>query len=259
MTRLAFCLLLLSSACGAFRRPVTVSKEPVFRDGFLLDAEPANLIVEIDYLRGSKPEPSALRVLGRRLALYTGKTGTIEIRLDGVIPRKRWDGRRKTMRALVEKHADPPTDGSAYIYIMYLDKYKKFRGLSFQSGRLSGRFQHPLGFVYTDAIKPVLWVTRSRQEGAVLVHEVGHLMGLVTNPAHYTRAHCTNSWCLMYNGVDTRSILLHAVPTLFTGYLPTRFCRSCQKDLWVGGVLPGRKPKNRAKVRIIQRVKKEAG
>ena len=192
-------------------------------------------------------------LLGSRLGLYTAKQGTIEIRIDEIIPSRKWNGRLKTMRKLVREYADPPIDGSAYVYLMYLTRYKDFRGLSFQPGHLSKHAEFPLAFIYTDQLESILWLSGARQEGSVLVHEVGHLMGLVTNPAHYVDGHCTNSWCLMYDGLDARSIAIRAIPILLTGYIPTKFCRDCQKDLWPDEALPGRDRVEPADVRIRRR------
>jgi hypothetical protein len=95
--------------------------------------------------------------------------------------------------------------------------------------------------LFTDKIPGVLWVTKPHQQGAVLLHEVGHLLGLVTNDAHRDGGHCTNSWCVMYDGVDWRSGAVFALPALFAGQIPTRFCGECRHDLWGDSVLPGRR------------------
>ncbi len=248
-------LALLMLGCGAFRRPVGKFKEKRLRSETILESGHPKLTVEIDYLEGRKPSPVSLRLLGRRLALYTDKPGGIRIRVGEAIPAELWDGKRKTMRELVERYADPPSDKHSYIYLMYLPAYRHFRGLSFQPKKLSKKFKHPAAFVYTERLRGRLWVTRQRQESSVLVHEVGHLLGLVSNPDHYVDGHCTNSWCLMYDGVDARSIILYAFPTLFAGHLPTRFCGACREDLWPDGRMPGRKKANRAKVRIQQAVR----
>ena len=58
-----------------------------------------------------------------------------------------------------------------------------------------------------------------------------------------------------YDGLDARSIVLHAVPTLLTGYLPTRFCRDCRLNMWADGVMPGRRQADRAQVRVRRAVR----
>jgi len=248
--RIAGVLVVLLCGCGAFRRPVGKVKEQPYRSQSILEADSPSLVVEIDYLEGHAPSPVSVRLLGRRLALYTDKPEGIRIHVDDEIPAKRWDGKRSTMRALVEAHAEPPSGNVGYIYLMYLPGFRNYRGLSFQPRKLSKRFNHPLAFVYPGRLRGRLWVTRQRQESSVVVHEVGHLMGLVSHPEHYVDGHCTNSWCLMYDGLDARSVVLHSLPTLFWGYLPTRFCRACRRDLWPDGKLPGRKKADRAKVHI---------
>jgi len=248
--RFAAWVTVLMCSCGAFRHPTGPSEEPLIRNDKLLDRNLPRLIVEIDHLSGIEPRPGALALLGERLALYVDKPGGIEIIVDDVIPAEAWDGDRRTFGKLARRYANPPSDGSGYVYVLYLSSYKRFRGLSFQPGSLRPKIDYPMAGMFMDKIHPMLWVTGVRQEGAVLVHEFGHLMGLVTEPAHYVDGHCTNSWCLMYDGLDTRSVLLHALPTLLAGYLPTRYCGDCCRDLWLDAPLPGHRPERRPVVLI---------
>ena len=69
---------------------------------------------------------------------------------------------------------------------------------------------------------------------AVLVHEAGHLLGLVDVGAPLTRPHedtahplhCTNRSCVMYWAVESRGIL-----GVLLGGPPTSFDADCQSDL----------------------------
>ena len=98
-------------------------------------------------------------------------------------------------------------------------------------------------YLFSGAIKPLAWITGTKQEASVLIHELGHTMGLATDPGHSARGHCTNAHCLMYDGVDVRTFFLYFFPTLFTGYLPLDFCSDCRSDLWEddGGIPPGQR------------------
>ena len=169
-----------------------------------------------------------------------GVTKGLDIILDEELPSEAWDGTAVGIGKIIRKHATPPVDGTAYIYAISGPSFKRFRGMSYQPGDFRG-VQFPAMALFTEKIPGILWVTRSRQEAAVLLHEVGHLVGLVTNDAHRDGGHCTNGWCLMYNGVDWRSGIIFALPTLFAGQIPTRFCKDCREDLWGDEELPGKR------------------
>ena len=231
---------LLLSGCAVFKKraagPASVPKRPAA----LLDASSPRLLIEVDYIEGYAPKPGAIALLQKRLELYLDKPGGITIVLDEALPADVWDGRANTIGRLIYTHASPPGDGTAYIYAISGPHYKKYRGMSYQPGVIRG-VDFPAMALFKDKIPGILWVTRARQEGAVLLHEVGHLVGLVSNDAHRDGGHCTNAWCLMYNGVDWRSGLIYALPTLFAGQIPTKFCRDCRQDLWGDEPLPGQR------------------
>jgi hypothetical protein len=75
-----------------------------------------------------------------------------------------------------------------------------------------------------------LHITLAKIEETVLIHEFGHAMGLVSNPAHDYRHHCTNPSCVMYYEPDFRCILANSVSVVF-GSVPTEFCDECCEDL----------------------------
>ncbi len=233
----------LITGCAVFRKPAAGPATDPLRSAVLLDASAPQLLIEIDYIKGSQPRPRALKLMKRRLELYLDKPGGVEIVLDEELPLEAWDGTYPTLVGLVRSHASPVVDGSAYIYGIVGPQYKTFRGMSYQPGDIHG-VDFPALALFTDRVRGVLWVTRAHQEGSVLLHEVGHLVGLVNNDAHRDGGHCTNGWCLMYDGIDWRSGTIFALPTLFAGQIPTHFCRDCRRDLWGDQVLPGkRKPK----------------
>lgn len=241
--RLVFLLTaLLLSGCGAFRKAAVGPTTQPYRSARLLDPSSPRLLVEIDYIEGHAPAKRGLMLLQRRLELYLDKPGGVELVIDQELPASAWDGRRESMGRIIFKHASPPADGTAYIYALVAPRYKNFRGMSYRPGDIRG-VDYPAMALFTEAIPGILWVTRGHQQGSVLLHEVGHLVGLVTNDAHRDGGHCTNAWCLMYDGVDLRSGVVFALPILFAGQLPTRFCRDCRRDLWGDELLPGKRKK----------------
>ena len=226
----------LAGGCAALTKTAAGPACESYRDNALLDAP--TLLVEVDHIAGETPRPRALKIFERRLGFYGEHTDGIEVRVDDEIPADEWEESAEAIVALALAHADHrPADG-AYLYVLYAPRWKRYRGYSFRVGRVAA-LEFPVMVAFTDQLKPVLWLTGVRQEASVLVHEAGHVLGLVTNDAHRDGGHCTNAWCLMYDGVDARSLAVHLFPTLFTGYLPTHFCRDCRADLWDEGVVPG--------------------
>ena len=69
------------------------------------------------------------------------------------------------------------------------------------------------------------------KEAAVLVHETGHLLGLVDVPDHMAGAHCTHGECLMHNGISAASALALGWRTLL-GSMPKRYCQACLRNLY---------------------------
>ncbi len=238
-------LILVLSGCAHLPKP-DGPHGPSARDARLLDADVPALIVEVDRVEGTAPRPIALRFLLERLALYTDKPGGISLVLDDVIPGDEWEPDSEAIRRLGLKYRSIRPRGVAVIHVIYAGSWKKYRGYTWQRGtmrRQSRRYDAPLVIVLQDRLRDIAWVTGAKQEGSVLIHEIGHAFGLASDPGHSSRGHCTNAHCLMYNGVDARTFFLYFWPTLFTGYLPLDFCGDCRDDLYEehDGVPPGRR------------------
>lgn len=230
---------IVASGCAALSKPPVGPTSPSYRDEGLLQAQHPTLLVEVDHVAGSEPRDRALRIFRERLDFYCDKPGGIEIRVDDEVPADAWEPSHEAVARLALEYADEDPGDAAYLYVLYAPSYKKFRGYSYRPGRLGTAVDFPAMVVFADQMKPILWLTGVRQEASVLVHEAGHVLGLVTNDDHRDGGHCTNSWCLMYDGVDARSLAVNLFPTLFTGYLPTHVCRDCRDDLWEGLPPPG--------------------
>ncbi len=227
--------------CAPWSKTPAGTTTDSYRDALLLDPDVPGLLVEVDYVAGCAPRPRALRILERRLAFYSDKPGGITMAVDDVVPAGAWEASRDAIADIVRENADERDPARGYLYILYAPDYGKYRGYSFRVGVLEEEIDFPVTTVFTSQLRPILWLTGVRQEASVLVHELGHVYGLVTNDDHRDGGHCTNSWCLMYDGVDARSLLVNLLPTLFTGYLPTHLCRDCRDDLWPDQRVPGRR------------------
>jgi len=204
----------------------------------LLGAEgPTRLVVHVDWIEGAAPEDYALRSLRTWLVRETGRPkASIDVVRGGVVAREPGEG-QAAIEATVKKYAAPPPD-THFVYVLYWDRWLRYRGVYFPARELDRRIPHEVVVMFVDPIaaQSVLWLTRRKVEAAVLVHEFGHGAGLVTNGAHTDgRGHCSNAHCRMYWGVDRRSIRANLFPVLCRGVLdPGDFCSECDADLAAG-------------------------
>jgi len=251
LLRLALLLALTATAgCASLPRP-SGPEAPAWRDVAVIEPAPASrLLVEIDRVDGTQPRPRALRKLALALRRDVHKPGGIRIVVDDVIEADQWQESDAVIRKLARKHrslALPTPGGLATIHVLYGPRWRRFRGYAWTRtvmNRTSPRYEASLVVILQEQLRSILWITDVRQEASVLVHEVGHTLGLVGDPSHGAGGHCTNAWCSMYDGVDARTFALYFFPTLFTGYLPLRYCADCRLDLYPehAGVPPGRRP-----------------
>lgn len=221
---------------------------PSVRDARLLDPAPASrLVIEVDRVEGIQPRAWALATFLSRVDRYLDKPGGIELVVEGTIPAAEWEADGRAIRRLALRHRSlRPEDAEsvAAIHVVYGPRWGSYRGYTWTAetmAKYSRRYRAPLIVVLADTLHPILWITGRRQEASVLVHELGHCVGLATDPGHSHGGHCTRASCLMYDGVDARTVALYFFPTLFGGYLPLDWCRDCRFDLYpaFGGRPPG--------------------
>jgi hypothetical protein len=227
--------LLLLCGCATLPRP-DGPHGPSLRDDRLLDPEPAaKLLVEVDRIEGIQPRAWALATFMQRTAHYLDKPEGIELVVDAGLPAEDWAPQGRAIRQLAVRSRSHHDKDRAAVHVLYGPRWGGYRGYTWMRGtmsRYSSRYGAPLVVVLADTLDPILWITGRRQEASVLIHELGHGLGLASDPGHSHEAHCTNAWCLMYDGVDARTVALYFFPTLFGGYLPLDYCRDCRDDLY---------------------------
>ena len=207
-------------------------------NGALLGATgPPKLLVHVDWIEGAEPEGYALRALKRWLVRETGRArADIEVRRGRVVERAKGAGRDAIAGTVLDAAVPPPEDEAHFIYVLYWDRWLKYRGVYFPDRSLDRRIKHETVVMFVDPIEAqsVLWLTRRKVEAAVLVHEFGHGAGLVTSGAHGREGHCTDPGCRMYWGVDRASIRANGFAVLCRGVLSLEFCEQCEADLAAG-------------------------
>ncbi len=205
----------------------------------LLTADPARLVVQVDWIAGCEPDAQALRALRRWLRRETDRSpASIEVRRGALVPREPGPG-KEALAATVRRHA--VRDPSAYVvYVLYWDRFERYRGVYWPPGALDDAIDGPVVTMFVGPLErdSVLWLTRAKVESAVLVHEFGHVAGLVADGPHGRNGHCTDAACRMYHGVDRRSIAKVLFPVLCRGVLPLVFCERCRADLAAGRARP---------------------
>ncbi|MBJ95228.1 MAG: hypothetical protein CMP23_12250 [Rickettsiales bacterium] len=221
---------------------------PSKRDALYLDAEPApSLLIEIDRVEGTAPRPRALATFLTRVERYLDKPEGIRLVVDDVIPVEEWQEGHGKIRALARRYrsvqAKAP-EHTAVLHMIYAPRMGNYRGYCWSRKDYSDTVaphDEALVLLLQGNIKPILWITGAKQEASVLIHELGHALGLSSNPGHSYKGHCTKAHCLMYDGVDVRTFLLYFFPTLLAGHLPLDYCSHCRADLYPGhdGKAPG--------------------
>jgi tetratricopeptide (TPR) repeat protein len=199
------------------------------------------LIVEVDWVEGCKPKPKALTALQKTIDRYTDLGDNAEIILDDVIPWDRWDTVRTTgTTSLVKEYLDHlPGDeqGTEVVYLLYAPKsgplYGVARTWEFEKDDRFIRARGIMMFCRQFEENSVLWITAAKAERSTLVHEFGHVLGLVSNPAHMhlgNGPHCRNPGCVMTHP-RPRTIVYNFLPALFAGQIPKKYCADCRKDI----------------------------
>jgi hypothetical protein len=225
-------------ACAAARSPSPTASSPVV-DLHAASILAANRIeVEIDWLPGCRPAPATLAGVEMFLTEYVAPAGGVHVLLDEEIARSP-DG-----HALAPGDAVSDTDwwhlagahrnvargpGVASIYLLFVSSFppeelRLRRGLAYPGSGFA--------VIARDTLRgeAFLTVRGDEIERFVVQHEIGHLLGLVSDDAHEYEGHCTDPRCILYAGVDLRALLANWW-RVFTGRLPDSLDAACRREL----------------------------
>jgi hypothetical protein len=207
----------------------------------------SRVVVEVDRVAGIEPSPKALQAVERVLGDHCESGKRVELVLDDEIPRAVWENAagRPGLEGLVARHLDrDPTDWAQaeVIYVLYTPDSRPWYGRSVSG--MTDRIAFPRGgavatvqtiLIFTDEIRrdALLWITPAKIERAVIVHELGHVIGLVGDPGHMQRerpGHCSVARCVMHQP-GKRAGFVNGVPALLAGRIPSRYGKRCVADI----------------------------
>lgn len=219
------------------------------------------LVIEIDAVDGKGPAPAAVRLFEERLSElladgHLDKPGGIEVVVDDVLPPHEEAGHdytRDEQHALSTSSRDLPREpGVAFVHMLYLDGHTE---LDEGNGRVLGyayggsyvaMFRESIdsacaSSTLLDLLTPSLQKEACEvTEAGVLVHELGHLLGLVNNGLDMVNphqdaehgAHDADERCVMYwlaETSDAADVIADRFLAGDTGVMP--FDDECLRDL----------------------------
>ena len=203
--------------------------------------------VEVDWIEGWAPGDVALEALKAELRHWVVTGVEISLRVDPPIPLPQWRAAEDTFgaaAALVHANGDPTrAEGDVtQLHVAYLPTLRPV-GMRAALGVAMALPHGPRPedmrmtvLLGTDAIQKIaaLWIGPRKVERTVMVHELGHVLGLVSDAEHQHRGdpnHCRNSSCLMVSSRSKGAAVVAAPRAIFLGRLPTTYCSVCRGDL----------------------------
>jgi len=222
------------------------------------------LVVEVDWVETAAPAEIALDALRDTLVEFAPDGYEITIEKSDEIPYETWESVGNELPfdgALLNKHVDflqqkgsllaagegellLQSETTTNLYILYVPKlpnalYGYFDRLKLtyshpETGAELGTASLPLIVVSKGAFRDsaLLWLKAEKIERGTIVHELGHYLGLVSNPRHGVTGnliHCANPSCSMSHP-RWRSILRN-VPLGLQGEFPFAYGSECRRDI----------------------------
>lgn len=235
---LIIAISLALSGCFHTQTPGSAYKQ------FLSVSHP-KMIVEIDSQTGEGPRTDAVNLLKQRIGERLNKPGGVVFEQRDISIQAQASWTASELRALERDHRDHDTSvGTAVMYILYVGGgYEK----DSPDGKVLGVAYSPSSIAIfkdnvdsTRPLGPIPIFSSGDVEKAVLVHEFGHLLGLVnlglpmqtphedTSDEH--RGHSNNQGSVMYWAVESDYL-----SRIFNGPPPTQFDSNDIADMRAGG------------------------
>jgi hypothetical protein len=221
-------LLLTLTACGPSSRSHSSATTAGATAPALLSASTPGLRIEVDYVADRPPTRAALTLLRQRLGEVCDKPSGVEVVVDDPLPRssgrKRWT--TADLQLLEAERRDLPRQaGWETIYVVLVEGEGEPELGTWPLGYAYGPTSVA---VFIDQVRSSANQTNGDAEAWVLLHEVGHLLGLVGRGAPQVtfhedlehRHHCVEARCVMRKTADARD----------TDYGPR-----CREDLRAAG------------------------
>ena len=183
-----------------------------------------SLNLEIQYAPGMKPQDQSITNLVNFLNTYLNKPGGITVIQKQVSSIGAATVSLQDVVNFEDKNRSAYTDGntiSVYLYFADADYNEKdVIGISFRNTSLA-IFEKTIQ-AKTGSINQA---NRVKVESGTLMHEMGHLLGLVNTgtpmvKAHEDaghKAHCSNANCLMYYSIQTSGLMNNALDNSIPG------------------------------------------
>jgi hypothetical protein len=205
---------------------------------YLLATPHPRLYVEVAAVAGCAPSDETLDKLREFLTTYCEKPAGIEIVRSQMISRRA--ARGMPPRALAREYMNGPPAGTgatpAFLYVLYYDSALSKEALPTAPGQPVGPVpshafdQHPHSDLlpYPTIYMNVRYGFEKSVPDEMLLHEVGHLLGLVSRKEYAAGHHCLDPNCLM-----NRTLRISLSRT-FMGLHPTRqnqLCGRCMQEL----------------------------
>jgi hypothetical protein len=197
------------------------------------------LVVEVDWITGCMPGVQTQEGIREFLERYAKPALGVRLFLDeeigelapGIpIPETRMLSDLQ-IHELARRHRNLALQGGAEsIYLLFIPH--RVPDGSGQGERGEAFVAESFAVVAADQVRGqgFLAIDGSEVERFVAQHELGHLLGLVSNASHEHSAHCTNPACIMYPQPDLRAVLANWWRA-FSGRLPTELDADCERDL----------------------------
>ncbi len=212
-----------------------------FAYDFLQGAQYDRVVVEVDYVAGREPDDDALDALASNLESFCDKPGGVQVIVDDEIPDQgapAWSlDAAEALEVAWRNRYRSAAEGTAVLYYLYIDGHSEDDG---DEAFILGYAYHGSSLVlFKDRIDEAAGTLGllGSVEDTVVVHELGHVLGLVDNGIpmvtdHRDDAHGrhdTNESCVMYWAAETDAV------TELLGSGTPDFDEACRADMTAAG------------------------